>query len=254
MGLYFHSKGVKRMPLDVLAQFGLTTSYTSIQKNIKKLSEDAIASIAITGSSQDAVTAYDNFEQVEGVQEQCLDDNQVMHSVTMDGVMRGSCIPTGELAQGMLNPQVKLTVDDVMWANGNMVDDTERLISHHFITEAVATVFPESIRIIFLTRSGRILVSSTLETVGNRKLWTANWVWSTKNATTGRPLHPINDNIMEISESREGFSQFAAISQMFTLFAPSVLRNGDCHWIPQDPSIAQVVSNIRSLSVRRQKE
>ena len=117
------------MPLDVLAQFGLTTSYTSIQRNIKKLSEDAIASIAITGSSQDAVTAYDNFEQVEGVQEQRLDDNQVMHSVTTGEVMRGRCIPAGGLTQDMLNPQVKLTVDDVMWANGNMVDDTEMLVS-----------------------------------------------------------------------------------------------------------------------------
>ena len=117
------------MPLDVLAQFGLMTSYTSIQRNIKKLSGSAVASIATISSSHDAVTAYDNFEQVEGVQEQCLDDNQVMHSVTMGEVMRGWCISVGGLMQDMLNPQVKLTIDDVMWADGNMVDDVERLVS-----------------------------------------------------------------------------------------------------------------------------
>ena len=117
------------MPLDVLAQFGLMTSYTSIQRNIKKLSRSTVASIATTDSSHNAVMAYDNFEQVEGVQEQHLDDNQVMHSVTMGEVMRGWCISVGGLMQDMLNPQVKLTIDDVMWADGNMVDDVERLVS-----------------------------------------------------------------------------------------------------------------------------
>ena len=102
------------MPLDVLAQFGLTTSYTSIQRNIKKLSGSAVASIATTSSSYDAVMAYDNFEQVEGVQEQCLDDNQVMYSVIMGEVMRGWCIPVGRLMQNMLNSQVKLTINNVI--------------------------------------------------------------------------------------------------------------------------------------------
>ena len=85
------------MLLDVLAQFGLMISYTSIQRNIKKLSRSAVASIATTDSSHNAVMAYDNFEQVEGVQEQHLDDNQVMHSVTMGEVMRGQCISVGGL-------------------------------------------------------------------------------------------------------------------------------------------------------------
>lgn len=125
LGLYFHSKGVKRRQLDVLAQFGITTSYQTISRTIKLLSDKATDSVALAGGSLDAVTAYDNFEQVEGVKEQRLDDNSTFRSVTTGEVVQGRCIPPGGLVQNMLDPQVQLNINDVLFAPGNMIDDTE---------------------------------------------------------------------------------------------------------------------------------
>jgi hypothetical protein len=126
LGLYLHSKGVKRRQLDLLAQFGVTVSYQSIMRSIKQLSEKAAESVAETGCcSDDAVTAYDNFEQVEGVKEQRVEGNDRFHSVTTGEVIRGIDIPPGGLRQEMLDPRVELRAGDIFFASGNLQDTIE---------------------------------------------------------------------------------------------------------------------------------
>ncbi|KAL2047108.1 hypothetical protein N7G274_001127 [Stereocaulon virgatum] len=82
LGLYFHSKGVKRRQLELLGQFGLSVSYHTILNIIKKQSEHAAAQVTASGQSDASVTAYDNFEQMEGVKEQRVDHQGAFHSVT----------------------------------------------------------------------------------------------------------------------------------------------------------------------------
>jgi hypothetical protein len=128
LGLYLHSKGVKRRQLDLLTQLGVTVSYQSILRLIKQLSEDAAKSVAEAGHSDNAVTAYDNFEQMEGVKEQRVEGNDKFHSVTTGEVIQGIDIPPGGLQQEMLNPRVELRASDIFFAPGNSQDTIEHQV------------------------------------------------------------------------------------------------------------------------------
>ncbi|KAK9233683.1 hypothetical protein V1525DRAFT_415744, partial [Lipomyces kononenkoae] len=70
LGIYMHSKGVKRRQLDVLHQLGLCCSYPKILQAISDQSDHSAAAVAQQGQLPTVVTAYDNFEQMEHVKEQ----------------------------------------------------------------------------------------------------------------------------------------------------------------------------------------
>ncbi|KAH0542723.1 hypothetical protein FGG08_002862, partial [Glutinoglossum americanum] len=160
LGLYLHSKGVKRRQLDLLTQLGVTVSYQSIMRSIKLLSEKAAESVAETGcQSSDAVTAYDNFEQVEGVKEQRVGENDRLHSVTTGEVIRGIDIPPGGLRQDMLNPQAELRTGDIFFAPGNSQDTIEHQISRYFTVQAIRMAFPEATRSIFTSTASTNSIS-----------------------------------------------------------------------------------------------
>src|SRR5436190_20625546 len=82
LGLYLHSKGVKRQQIDLLGRLGLTTSYGTIVQVIKDQSVRAAARVKEIGWSEASLTAYDNFEIMECVKEQQLDHQSTFHSVT----------------------------------------------------------------------------------------------------------------------------------------------------------------------------
>jgi hypothetical protein len=70
LALHLHSNGVRRRVIELLAKYGLSVSYSTIQRVLKSLSDQAIASVATAGRSQNSVTVYDNFEQMEGVRDE----------------------------------------------------------------------------------------------------------------------------------------------------------------------------------------
>ncbi|KAH8656431.1 hypothetical protein BGZ61DRAFT_306759, partial [Ilyonectria robusta] len=82
LGLYLHSKGVKRQQLELLARLGLVVSYDTVVRAIKEQSTQAVIQVERMGQSDDVVTAYDNFETMEGVKEQRVDHQGTFHSVT----------------------------------------------------------------------------------------------------------------------------------------------------------------------------
>ncbi|KAL2046058.1 hypothetical protein N7G274_001505 [Stereocaulon virgatum] len=129
LGLYFHSKGVKRRQLELLGQFGLSVSYHTILNIIKKQSEHAAAQVTASGQSDASVTAYDNFEQMEGVKEQRVDHQGAFHSVTTGQVLQGLEIPSGGLRQDMLDPQATLSATAIFKSPGNQSDAIERRVS-----------------------------------------------------------------------------------------------------------------------------
>ncbi|KAI9849791.1 MAG: hypothetical protein M1837_000002 [Sclerophora amabilis] len=92
-------------------------------RSVEQLSDKAKEEVAQFGSRIDAITAYDNFEQVEGVKEQRLDDNSKFHSVTTGEVFGGREIPATGLLQSMLNCSVRLDYfNDILKAPGNQLD------------------------------------------------------------------------------------------------------------------------------------
>ncbi len=121
--LYLHSHGVKRQQLELLNQLGLVVSYKTIIRAVKQQSTQAAAQVERMGQSNVAVTAYDNFEVMEGVKEQRVDHQGTFHSVTTGQVIQGIEIPPGGLRQDMLNPEVEICASDILLAPGNRDDN-----------------------------------------------------------------------------------------------------------------------------------
>jgi len=89
LGLYLHSKGVKRQQIELLGRLGLVTSYHTVIGVIKEQSVWAAEMVKGMGQSDASVTAYDNFELMEGVKEQRVDHQSTFHSVTTGQVIQG---------------------------------------------------------------------------------------------------------------------------------------------------------------------
>jgi hypothetical protein len=128
LGLYLHSKGVKRQQIELLSRLGLTISYDTVIRVIKEQSVQAAIQVKGMGQSDPSVTAYDNFELMEGVKEQRVDHQSTFHSVTTGQVIQGIEIPPGGLQQDMLNPQATICASDVFLAPGNRDDDIQHQV------------------------------------------------------------------------------------------------------------------------------
>jgi hypothetical protein len=128
LGLYLHSQGVKRRQMELLSRLGLVVSYDTVIRTIKEQSAGAALQVERMGQSDDSVTAYDNFEVMEGVKEQRVDHQGTFHSVTTGQVIQGIEIPPGGLRQDMLNPQAAICASDVFLAPGNRDDNIERQV------------------------------------------------------------------------------------------------------------------------------
>ena len=128
LGLYLHSKGVKHQQIELLSQLGLTTSYDTVIQVIKEQSVQAAIQVNGMGQSDTSVTAYDNFELMEGVKEQRVDHQSTFHSVTTGQVIQGIEIPPGGLWQDMLNPQATICASDVFLAPGNQDDNIQHQV------------------------------------------------------------------------------------------------------------------------------
>src|SRR5690348_838219 len=73
LGLYLHSKGVKRQQIELLGRLGLVTSYHTVIGVIKEQSGRAAMRLKGMGQSDASMTAYENFEIIEGIKEQRVD-------------------------------------------------------------------------------------------------------------------------------------------------------------------------------------
>ena len=124
---------------------------------------------------------YDNFEQVERVKSQCLENNSTFFSVTTGEVLQGVDIPPGGLRQDMFDKTVQLGINDVLFTPGNKNDELENdvsesnlkvtnistikvklqsllinqlQISRYFITEAISHAFPDAVNEVFASAQG----------------------------------------------------------------------------------------------------
>jgi hypothetical protein len=129
LGLHFLARGSKVREIDLLAHFGISVSYKTVQRALKSQRDCEATKVASMGSSEWAVTAYDNFEQVEGVKSQRLEDNSTFFSVTTGEVLRGMDIPPGGLQQDMFDKTVQLGIKDVLFTPGNKNDELEKDVS-----------------------------------------------------------------------------------------------------------------------------
>ena len=181
LGLHFLARGSKVQEIDLLAHFGISASYKTVQRALKSQRDCEAIKVASMGSSEWAVTTYDNFEQVEGVKSQRLDNNSTFFSVTTGEVLQGVDIPPGGLRQDMFDKTVQLGINDVLFTPGNKNDELENdvsesnlkvtnistieaklqsllidqlQISRYFITEAISHTFPDAVNEVFASAQG----------------------------------------------------------------------------------------------------
>ena len=110
--------------LDPLASLGVTVSYKTVHRILERLGKNGSNTLARAGQWESAVTAYDNFEQVESIKSQRLDENSTFHSITTRELVEGADIPVRGLRQDMLG-NAPLTLDQALRNHGNRVDEIE---------------------------------------------------------------------------------------------------------------------------------
>lgn len=130
LSIYLHSKGIKRRQLETLSRLGLCCSYRTTIRAIKKQNEESAKRVAAQGQSPLVITAYDNFEQMEHVKEQRLDNQSSFHSVTTGQSIEGIEIPPGGLLQSMLHSSVELQLKDIFFSAGNQADVIEHEVRY----------------------------------------------------------------------------------------------------------------------------
>jgi len=81
------------------------------------------------GQRDASVTAYDNFEVMEGIKEQWVDHQSTFHSVMTGQVIQGIEMPPGRLWQNMLDLQATICASDIFLAPGNQDDDIQHQVS-----------------------------------------------------------------------------------------------------------------------------
>jgi hypothetical protein len=113
---------------------------------------------------------YDNFDYREGVKHQLISNHAEMRSVTTGKVFRGADIPPGGLRESMLNREVPLTIEDLLYSPGAaLYDETAGEIDTYFIAEAIRTAYPKSVKSIFVKSDNPFPAMPTVELLDLRK-------------------------------------------------------------------------------------
>lgn len=102
--LYLYQGGARRRVLDTLCRLGLTISYTSIQRRMADLTEEAQRAVQVAGRSANAIVTWDNFEFTEGRRGERIGDHREFRSITTALVFSGRGFEDGDLQQHMWRP------------------------------------------------------------------------------------------------------------------------------------------------------
>ncbi len=98
--------------------------YKTVHKILEQLENEELQTLAQAGQSESAMIAYDNFEQVESIKFQRLNDNNIFHSVTTEELIKDAHIPADDLMQNMLE-NASLTLNQALHNAGNCLDEIE---------------------------------------------------------------------------------------------------------------------------------
>ena len=111
----------------MLDRLDVTVSYKTVHRVLKQLEREESNTLTQADQSELAVTAYDNFEQVESIKSQRLDDNNIFHSVTTEELVKDADISADDLTQDMLR-NASLTLSQALQNAGNCDDEIENQV------------------------------------------------------------------------------------------------------------------------------
>ena len=105
MGLYIYQGGARRRVLDTLCQLGLTMSYSTLQRRMSSLSDEARRKIRTIGRASTTVVTYDNFVFAEGRRGERIGDVREFRSITTALIFEGQGLGVTVLRQNMWQPE-----------------------------------------------------------------------------------------------------------------------------------------------------
>jgi len=111
----------------LLDRLDVTVSYKTVHRVLKQLEREESNTLTQADQSELAVTAYNNFEQVESIKSQRLDDNNIFHSVTTEELVKDADISADDLTQNMLR-NASLTLSQALQNAENCDDEIENQI------------------------------------------------------------------------------------------------------------------------------
>ncbi len=111
----------------MLDRLDVTVSYKTVHRVLKQLEREESNTLTQADQSELAVTAYNNFEQVESIKSQRLDDNNIFHSVTTEELVKDADISADDLTQNMLR-NASLTLSQALQNAENCDDEIESQI------------------------------------------------------------------------------------------------------------------------------
>ena len=97
MGLYLYQGGARRRVLDTLNKLGLIASYTTLQRRMADLTEEAARKVQEIGQLSSAIVTWDNFEFAEGKRDKRTNDHRIFRSITTALVFEGRGFDNGPL-------------------------------------------------------------------------------------------------------------------------------------------------------------
>lgn len=98
LGFYLLQGGARRRVLDTFCQFGLTISYTTLQRRMADLIGEAERKVKIMGQSPFGIVTYDNFDFLEGKRGERTGDTRIQRSITTSLIFKGRGLDAGALS------------------------------------------------------------------------------------------------------------------------------------------------------------
>ena len=105
MGLCIYQGGARRRVLDTLCHLGLTMSYSTLQRRMSSLSDEARRKIRTIGRASTTVVTYDNFVFAEGRRGERIGDVREFRSITTALIFKGQGLGVTVLRQNMWQPE-----------------------------------------------------------------------------------------------------------------------------------------------------
>jgi hypothetical protein len=113
---FLKTNGLTRKGIDILNQFGVTTSYKKMRKTQIRQMEQTQSMIQAMNESPTLNVTIDNCDIADGVNDERLGDHRRHTSATTGLISHGVNIPTTGLTQGMLDQGYHMTTQDVIRA------------------------------------------------------------------------------------------------------------------------------------------
>lgn len=154
LGLLLTGCGVTCSVVEIFAGAGICDTYKPLNTSWKSVAARARKTVREMSRNQQCVVAYDNLNFLNTVRDHALGSSHAKFiNVTTGLVVICPSLPSTGLKRSMFDAQHRLDVKTIVASAGLRYDEIAKQISRYFISEALASIFPDAISSIFKSGS-----------------------------------------------------------------------------------------------------